>query len=190
MVVEFEADLARMRFGSFVDDDYRRTLSWTRNDLLPNSSTARGERLVTKGEPHETDEPHGTSEYLRILATGQDDLISEYQRNHGGTEIRRIQALMLLVLCVSPDGDLGRMLGCALALSGEPWLSRATPITDTSFAGTKAWLGSMWANADLSPDERKVINWQNSAKNIEAAVQELRDIEEKMGTRLAAQIVE
>lgn len=145
---------------------------------------------MTKDKSHGTDEPHGTDEYLRILATGQEDLISEYQQNHGGTDIRRIQALMLLVLCVSPDGDLGRMLGYALALPGEPWLSRSAPIADTSFAGTKAWLESMWANEELSPGERKIIDWQNSFKNIEAAVRELKAIEEKMGTRLAAQIVQ
>ncbi|MGH3900443.1 MAG: DurN family substrate-assisted peptide maturase [Pseudonocardiaceae bacterium] len=136
------------------------------------------------------DKPHGTAEYQRILATGQADLISQYQQNHGGMEIRRIQALMLLASCLSPEGDLGRMLGYALALPGEPWLSRSTPITDTSFTGIKVWLESMWAGADLSPGERKLIDWQNSFKNMEAAVRQLKDIEEKMGTRLAAQIVQ
>lgn len=136
------------------------------------------------------DQPHGTSEYQRILATGRQDVISEYQQNHGGIEIRRIQALMILASCLSPDSDLGRMLGYALALPGEPWLSRSTPITDTSFAGTKAWLESMWANEDLSLGEQKLIDWQNSFKNMEAAVRELEEIEEKMGTRLAAQIVQ
>jgi Family of unknown function (DUF5950) len=162
----------------------------TKQTLMPNSSTAKGERLVATDESHDIEEPHGTDEYRRILATGQQDLISEYQQNHGGTEIRRIQALMLLILCVSPNSDLGRMLGYALALPGKPWLSRATPITDRSFTGAKAWLESMWANGELSPGERKLVSWQNSLKNIEAAIQELKGIEEKMGTRLVAQIIE
>lgn len=136
------------------------------------------------------DQPYGTGEYQRVLATGRLDLISEYQQNHGGMDIRRIQALLVLASCLSPEGDLTRMLRYALTLPGEPWLSRSTPITDTSFAGTKTWLESMWANRDLSPGEQRLLDWQNSAKNMEAAVRELKDIEEKLGTTLAAQIVQ
>ncbi len=135
------------------------------------------------------DEPHGSDEYRRILATGREDLISEYQQNHNGTDIRRIQALVLLTSCLSPDSSLGGTLGYALALPSEPWLSRATPITDTSFTGTKSWLESMWIHEDLSPGERKLVDWQNSIKNIMTAMRELKYIEQKMGTKLAAQIV-
>ncbi|HKR48618.1 MAG TPA: DurN family substrate-assisted peptide maturase [Pseudonocardiaceae bacterium] len=136
------------------------------------------------------DQPYGTSEYQRVLATGRLDLISEYQQNHGGMDIRRIQALMILASCLSPEGDLARMLRYALVLPGEAWLSRSIPITDTSFAGTKTWLESMWTNGDLSPDEQRLLDWQNSAENMESAVRELKGIEEKLGTKLAAQIVQ
>ena len=134
------------------------------------------------------DKSHGTAEYQRILATGRLDLISEYQQNHGGTDIRRIQGLMLLAACLSPDGDLGSMLGFALALPGEPWLARATPVTDTSFLGIKTWFESMHARGDLSPGERKLVAWQNSPKNIMAAIRELNNIEQALEMKLAAQI--
>jgi hypothetical protein len=132
----------------------------------------------------------GTEEYQRILATGREDLISEYQQSHGGLEIRRIQALLLLASCLSPESDLGRTLGYALALPSEPWLSRVTPITDTSFTGIKTWLESLWSQEDLSPGERKLVDWQNSVKNITAAMRELKEIEDKVGEKLAAQIVQ
>lgn len=131
------------------------------------------------------DKPYGIAEYQQIFATGREDLIDEYR-----LDVRRIQALMVIASCISPRGELGRMLGYALALPGEPWLSRAIPVTDTSFAGIKAWMETMWSNEDLSPGERKLVSWQNSLVNIAAAVQELKDIEEKLGTRIAAQIVQ
>lgn len=81
-------------------------------------------------------------------------------------------------------------MGYALALPNEPWLSRATPVTNTSFAGTKAWLESMWAPENLSPGERKLVDWQKSTVNVAAAVQDLKNIEGKLGTKLAAQIVQ
>ncbi|MGH3831622.1 MAG: DurN family substrate-assisted peptide maturase [Pseudonocardiaceae bacterium] len=131
------------------------------------------------------DKPYGIEEYQRIFATGQEDLINEYR-----LDVRRIQALMVLISCVSPHGELGRMMGYALALPGERWLSRATPVTNTSFTGIKTWIESMWGSADLSPGERKLVAWQNSLANIAAAVQELKDIEKKLDTKLAAQLVQ
>jgi hypothetical protein len=130
-------------------------------------------------------EPYGIEEYQRIFSSGREDLINDYR-----LDIRRVQTLMIITSCVSPGSELGRMMGYALALPNEPWLSRATPVTNTSFAGTKAWLESMWAPENLSPGERKLVDWQKSTVNVAAAVQDLKNIEGKLGTKLAAQIVQ
>jgi hypothetical protein len=137
------------------------------------------------------EKPKGTLEYQRVLATGRKDLISEYIiQNHRGLDVKRIQGLMLLASHLSPDSELARILSYALALPSGPWLARATRVTDTSLLGIKAWLESNWVLEDMSPGEKKLVSWQNSRKEMEAAIRELKEIEEVLGVKLAAQIVQ
>jgi hypothetical protein len=106
---------------------------------------------------------------------------------NGRDEIRQIQMLMVLFSCLSPDSELREVFEHALALPHEIWLSRVTPISDTSFHGLKTWLESLWIQGGLTPDEQKLVDWQRSKKSVEAAVQELKTIEEKIGLRLSVQ---
>ena len=106
---------------------------------------------------------------------------------NGRDEIRQIQMLMVLFSCLSPDSELREVFEHALALPHEHWLSRVTPISDTSFHGLKTWLESLWIQGGLTPDEQKLVNWQGSKKSIEATVQELKATEEKIGLRLSVQ---
>jgi hypothetical protein len=39
----------------------------------------------------------------------------------------------------------------------------------------------------LTSDEQKLVDWQRSKKSVEATVQELKTIEEKIGLRLSVQ---
>jgi hypothetical protein len=100
-------------------------------------------------------------------------------------EIRQIQALMALCSCLPPNGKLCEVLKHALALPRETCLSRATPVSDTSWHGLKAWLESQWAQGGLTPNEQKLVDWQNASENVGAAVRELRDVEQKIGLKLA-----
>jgi hypothetical protein len=100
-------------------------------------------------------------------------------------EIRQIQMLMVLFSCLSPDSNLREVFEHALALPHEPWLSRVTPVSDTSFDGLKPWLEALWVREGLTDDEQFLLHWQKSGKNIEAAVQELKAIEERTGFGLS-----
>jgi hypothetical protein len=106
---------------------------------------------------------------------------------NGRDEVRQIQMLMVLFSCLSPDSELREVFERALALPRELWLSRVTPISDTSFHGLKTWLESLWIQGGLTPDEQKLVDWQRSKKSVEATVQELKTIEEKIGLRLSVQ---
>ena len=97
--------------------------------------------------------------------------------SHADT-IRRIQGLIVLMCSLPADGKCREILECALALDhgritpllcapGEPDRSR----------GHQPWLESLWARSDLTPDERRVVEWQNSPENMEAAIRELRSIQ-------------
>ena len=102
-------------------------------------------------------------------------------------EIRQIQMLMALLSCLPPSGKLREVLEHALALPSETWLSRAATISDTSSHGLRAWLESQWTHGGLTPDEQKLVDWQKSGANIEAAVQELKEVEQRLGLKLTAE---
>jgi hypothetical protein len=105
----------------------------------------------------------------------------------GRDEIRQIQVLMILFSCLSPDSELRKVLEHALALPHEHCLSRIFPTSDTSLHGLKTWLETLWTQGELTPDEQKLVDWQRSKQNTEAAVQELKAIEEKIGLKLGIQ---
>ncbi len=96
-------------------------------------------------------------------------------------EIRRIQGLILLLSCLPNDGKCREVLELALALDHRPTVQRLhAPVAANDERGHQPWLESLWARADLSADERKIVEWQNRAENMEPAVGELRAIEEKL----------
>lgn len=105
----------------------------------------------------------------------------------GVDEIRQVQMLMILFSCLPPDGKLCEVLEKALALPHKPCLSRISPPTDMSFHGLKTWLESCWVQEGLTPDEQKLVDWQRSGESMVAAVQELKEAEQKIGMKLGIQ---
>jgi hypothetical protein len=105
----------------------------------------------------------------------------------GADEIRQVQMLMVLLSCLPSDGKVREVLKLALALPHEPCLSRISPPEDTSSRGLKIWLESLWIREGLTSDEQKLVAWQRSGENMIAAVQELKDVEEKIDLKLGIQ---
>src|SRR5690242_1024663 len=104
----------------------------------------------------------------------------------GVDTIRRIQQLMMLCSLLPPDGKLREALNLALSLHEEPVLSRITPLTDLHPHAAKAWLEDVWLGADLSPEEKELVDWQNISDNMAAAIEELANVEQQTGIRLVA----
>jgi len=105
----------------------------------------------------------------------------------GADEIRQMQMLMVLLSCLPSNGKVREALELALALPHEPCLSRINPPMDTSFRGLKTWLESLWVREGLTPDEQELVDWQRSGEHMIAAVQELKEAQQKIGLRLGIQ---
>ncbi len=96
-------------------------------------------------------------------------------------EIRRIQGLILLLSCLPNDGKCREVFELALALDHRPTVQRlSSPGTSDGERGHQPWLESVWARANLSADEREIVEWQNRAENMEPAIREFRAIEDKL----------
>lgn len=102
-------------------------------------------------------------------------------------EIRPVQMLLVLLSSLPPNGKLHEVLEHALMLPHEPCLARITPVKDTSPHGLKIWLESLWVRGGLTPAEQELVGWQRSGENIIAAVQELKEVERKLGLRFGMQ---
>ncbi|HEU5378985.1 MAG TPA: DurN family substrate-assisted peptide maturase [Ktedonobacteraceae bacterium] len=107
----------------------------------------------------------------------------------GRDEIRQLQSLLAIFSSLPPDGKLHELFRLALELSQDSWLARVTPVSDASFDGLKTWLETLWLDGGLTPNEQKIVDWQNSSENMEAAVQELKAVEEKIGLKLVASVL-
>ncbi|HEU5227460.1 MAG TPA: DurN family substrate-assisted peptide maturase [Ktedonobacteraceae bacterium] len=105
-----------------------------------------------------------------------------------GDEIRQIQTLLALFTCLPPNGKLHELFSYALGLSEDSQLAHVTPIKDASFDGVKTWLEALWLQGGLTPNEQKVVDWQKSGHNMEAAVRELKAVEQKIGLKLSASV--
>jgi hypothetical protein len=97
-------------------------------------------------------------------------------------ELRRIQYLIVLLSCLPRDGKCREVFELALALDDVPEMARLSPPKDLdSHQGSRLWLESLWAQEDLSPEERGVVWWQSTGENMEAAIQELKAVESRLG---------
>ncbi|MCC2276113.1 hypothetical protein LKL35_11900 [Streptomyces sp. ET3-23] len=103
--------------------------------------------------------------------------------------IRRIQELMVLCSLLPPDGKLREVLEMALALHEEPLLARITPVTNLHPFATKSWLENLWDPASTTEAEKELVAWQNTSENMGPAIRELKNAEQQMGIRLAAEKV-
>lgn len=102
-------------------------------------------------------------------------------------EIRQVQMLMVLLACLPSEGRVREVLKLALALPHEPCLSRVSPAEDASVHGLKSWLEALWVREGLTSAEQQLVDWQRSGENMIAAVQELREVEQKIGLKLGIQ---
>lgn len=95
--------------------------------------------------------------------------------------IRRIQGLIVLMSCLPSDGKCRELFELALALDSVRATSLLTPPGEPSSGrGHQPWLESLWARADLSPAERRVVEWQNSPENMEVAIREIQCLQDAL----------
>lgn len=96
-------------------------------------------------------------------------------------ETRRIQGLVVLMSCLPNNGKCREVFELALALDHRAPSARLYPPTmPDPGRGHQPWLESLWARSDLSADERRLIEWQNSHKNMEVAIREFKPVHEKL----------
>ncbi|TMK43950.1 MAG: hypothetical protein E6G66_14665 [Actinobacteria bacterium] len=97
-------------------------------------------------------------------------------------ELRRIQYLIVLLSCLPRGGKCREVFELALALDEVPQMARVSPPNDLdTHEGSRLWLESLWAQEDLSPEERRVVWWQGTNENMEDAIRELKAVESRLG---------
>jgi len=99
--------------------------------------------------------------------------------------IRQIQALGILCALLPRDGKLREALQLALELDGKPLTDRMTSVPDLHPHTVKAWIESFCPSR--SPEEKELITWQSSSDNMEAAMRELREVEQLIGIRFVVE---
>ena len=102
-------------------------------------------------------------------------------------DIRQIQMLMTLFLCIKPEGKLHVLFEHALRAPSGPTLARVTPISDVSNEGLKTWLESMFCHSNLSVAEKGAIDWQTEPLNMGEAIQELEEAQHKLGIKFTVE---
>lgn len=110
---------------------------------------------------------------------------ADVERRPEAVWIRYIQGLLVVFTCLPKDGKLREVFELALSLDEGPTLSRINPPNNPdSFVGLKNWLESLWAVDGLTPDEQKLVEWQNSVENMQAALQEIMDVAAKVKPKM------
>lgn len=94
--------------------------------------------------------------------------------------IRHIQGLTALLSCLPAGGKVRELFGLALALDEGPVLEKLGPPSSPDDEGLKAWLESLWAADGVTPDEQKIIDWQQNSDNMAAALAEFIDVGNKL----------
>jgi hypothetical protein len=115
---------------------------------------------------------------------------SDLTKHRGIEQVRQVQHLMLLCSLLPPDGKMQEVLRLALSVREEPLLAHITPVKDLHPRTTKSWFESFWLRADMSDEEEELVAWQNEKGNIDAAVEELKNVERQIGIRLASEKIE
>ena len=108
-------------------------------------------------------------------------------RGQDRDEIRQIQMLMFLCICLSPQSKLRQLLEMALAASETETMAKAqaTACDDVSVDGLFIWLGSVFGQGDMTESEKQLLEWQNEQTNMATAIDELKMIESKLGFKIS-----
>ncbi|WP_206757955.1 DurN family substrate-assisted peptide maturase [Cylindrospermum sp. FACHB-282] len=102
-------------------------------------------------------------------------------------EIRQIQMLMALLLCIPPQSKLREVFDRALAASESQTLNRIKPCTDASIAGLRDWFESLMIQGGLTPEEQSLLDWQSNSDNMSAAIKEFTSIQDKTNLKISFQ---
>ncbi|MCL1467477.1 DurN family substrate-assisted peptide maturase [Argonema galeatum] len=104
-------------------------------------------------------------------------------------EIRQIQMLMFLCLCLSPQSKLRQLLEMALAIPETETMAKAqaTQCDDVSVDGLFNWLNVVFGQGDMTEPEKQLLEWQNDQTNMVPAIDELKTIESKLGFKISIQ---
>lgn len=112
---------------------------------------------------------------------------SDPSKHRGIREVRCIQYLILYCALLPPDSSLAHALRIALSLHEEPLLTRVRPVEDLHPRSTKVWLESIWLHDRISAGEEELLAWQNDKPSMDAAAEELRNVEHQLGMYLTAE---
>ncbi|TAG95057.1 MAG: hypothetical protein EAZ09_09375 [Oscillatoriales cyanobacterium] len=107
--------------------------------------------------------------------------------SQGTDEIRQIQGIMTLLLLASPQGKLHEVFNAALSASASQVETNVTALSDASADGIKGWLESILAQGGLTAEEQTLVDWQNNSENMNAALDELKAIQDKGNFKLTLQ---
>lgn len=110
---------------------------------------------------------------------------TKYSLNTG--EIRQIQVLIALFLCIPPQSKLREVFNKALAASESKTLNRIKPCTDVSLEGLRDWFESLMLQGGLTLEEQSLLDWQSNSDNMSAAIKELTSIQDKTNLKIIFQ---
>lgn len=96
--------------------------------------------------------------------------------------IRNIQGLTALLSCLPAGGKAKELFTLALALDENTALEKVGPPTDPDDDDAmKAWFEKLWAEDGITPEEKKIVDWQADSDNMTAALAEFQTITAKLG---------
>jgi hypothetical protein len=104
----------------------------------------------------------------------------------GVDTIRQVQELLVFASLLPVDGKLREALNLALDLPPETVQKRVGSLDDVHPHTVKGWLERIWLAEDLTPAERRIVNFQSDSDSMAAAVQELREVQQITGMQLTA----
>lgn len=94
--------------------------------------------------------------------------------------IRHIQGLTALLACLPAGGKVRELFTLALALDEGPVLDKIGPPSSSDDDGLKAWLADLWAADGVTPDEQKIVDWQQNSDNMAGALAEFIAVGNKL----------
>lgn len=99
-------------------------------------------------------------------------------------EIKQVQILMVLLSCLPANGKLREALRLALEVPDEEALANVTPCRLVSTDGLRTWINTIWSG-ELGDGMRDLVEWQRSSENMKAAIQELMEVQDRLGFTLS-----
>jgi hypothetical protein len=99
-------------------------------------------------------------------------------------EIKQVQILMVLLSCLPEQGKLREVFRLALEVPEDEALANVTPCPMVSTDGLRTWLTTIWSG-ELGERMRDLVEWQKNSENMKAAVQELMEVQDRLGFTLS-----